>query len=151
MILQFTQIYLQQDDNHKKFHGSNIQDKFLHSSFEKSENKQICSNNTCGMCELQEIELCLKLRSKIDLLFIYFVYLYETSRNKITIFFKCRDTVHSVQKLQDALVPSATIQTVDVATETSNGTVEQETQTDLLHVRNKYKILVKSIKYRYFQ
>ncbi|XP_018316353.1 uncharacterized protein [Mycetomoellerius zeteki] len=99
--------FRKQDDNHKKFHGSNIQDKFLHSSFEKSENKQICSNNTCGMCELQEIELCLKLR----------------------------DTVHSVQKLQDALVPSATIQTVDVATETSNGTVEQETQTDLLHGR----------------
>ncbi|XP_018400013.1 PREDICTED: uncharacterized protein LOC108777587 [Cyphomyrmex costatus] len=50
-------------------------------------------------------------------------------------FRKYRDTVHSAQKLQDAFVPSTTTQTVDVATETSIGTVEQETQTDLLHER----------------
>ena len=57
--------------NHQKFNDSNIQNKFLHLFFEKSEDEQICSNNICGACELQEIELCLKLRSKL----IYHLYI----------------------------------------------------------------------------
>ena len=70
--------------------------------------------------------------------------LYHIFKGMKIIFFKCRDTIHSAQKLQDTLISSPTpIQTVDVAAETSNNTVEQETQTDLLHVRNKYKILIK--------
>lgn len=150
--------YLQQDNNYQKFNDSSIQDKFLHSSFEKSKDKQICSNNTCGTCELQEIELCVKLRSFVIYISILCNFVRETSRNKITtIFFKCRDTVHSASKLQDALVPSKTIRTVDIATETNNCiTVEHETQTDLLHVRkeyeryiNQYKIQIFSITYCY--
>ncbi|XP_011705702.1 PREDICTED: uncharacterized protein LOC105460906 [Wasmannia auropunctata] len=101
--------FKKQDNTYQKFDDSSIQNKFLHSSFEESKSKQICSNNTCGTCDLQEIELCLKLR----------------------------DTAHSAPKLQDTLVPSArSIQMVDVATETSNGIiVEHETHTDLLHER----------------
>ncbi|XP_018342131.1 PREDICTED: uncharacterized protein LOC108748440 isoform X2 [Trachymyrmex septentrionalis] len=99
--------FRKQNNNHQKCNDSNIQDKFFHLSFEKSEGEQIYSHNTCGTCELQEIELCLKLR----------------------------DAIHSAQKLQDTLPSATPIQTVDVATETSNGTVEQETQMDLLHER----------------
>lgn len=54
---------MQQDNNYQKFNDSSIQDKFLHSSFEKLKDKQICLNNICGTCEFQEIELCVKLRS----------------------------------------------------------------------------------------
>jgi len=75
---------------------------------------------------------------------IFSIMLYHIFKGMKIIFFKCRDTIHSAQKLQDTLISSSTpIQTVDVAAETSNNTVEQETQTDLLHVRNKYKIIIK--------
>lgn len=60
-----------QQDNYQKFNDGNNQDKFLHSSFERSEGKHICSYNTCGTCELQEIELCLRLRSFVIYIFIF--------------------------------------------------------------------------------
>lgn len=62
-------------------------------------------------------------------------------RNKIIIiFFKRRDTIHFTSKSQDALVPSEAIQMIDVATEISNGVItENEAQTDMFHVRNKYE------------
>ncbi|XP_036151377.1 uncharacterized protein LOC105835047 [Monomorium pharaonis] len=94
----------EQDNSSPKFNDSNIQDKFSY-SVEKLKGEHICSNNTCGMCQLQEIELCLKLRD-------------------------------NAPKLQDAFVPSETIQVIDVATEMSNSfNIEHETQTDLLHER----------------
>lgn len=61
--------------------------------------------------------------------------------DKITIiFFKHRDTIHSASKSQDVLVPSEAIQTIDVATEINNNVMtENEMQTDMFNVRNKYE------------
>lgn len=62
-------------------------------------------------------------------------------QNKITIiFFKHRDATHTASELQDALISSEAIQTIDIATEITNGVhsiTENETQTDMFNVRNK--------------
>lgn len=63
MVRKCANLYLQQDSNKQKFNDISTQDSLLHSSLEKSEDKAVCSSDICGTCELQEIELCLKLRS----------------------------------------------------------------------------------------
>ncbi|GAB1860219.1 MADF domain-containing protein [Camponotus japonicus] len=102
------------DSNKQKFNDISTQDDLLHSSLEKSKDKaNVCSNDICGTCELQEIELCLKLR----------------------------DTIHSTSKPQDALIFSEAIQMIDVATDISNGvhsTTENETQTDMFNDRSTF-------------
>ncbi|KAL6445613.1 hypothetical protein ACFW04_000856 [Cataglyphis niger] len=102
----FKKVY-DQDSNKLKFNDISTQDSLLHSSLEKSEDKAICSNDICG--------------THYD--------------DKITIiFFKHRDTIHSVSKSQDALVPFEAIQTIDVATEINNNVMtENEMQTDMFN------------------
>ncbi|KAM0730763.1 hypothetical protein ACS0PU_003092 [Formica fusca] len=106
MPTSFYNDFKKQDSNKQKFNDISTQDSLLHSSLEKSEDKAVCSSDICGTCELQEIELCLKLR----------------------------DTIHSASKSQDVLVPSEAIQTIDVATEINNNVMtENETQTDMFN------------------